>query len=488
MSGVRSSLGWAFSERYLLLAMSIASSFVLARLLTPTEIGTYSVSLAVIGIAQVVRDFGVGGYLVQEKNLTEDHVRSAFGFTLLIGVFLFVCFLLGAPWIGRFYGNEALTRLIRISSFNFLTLPFCIISLALLRREMQFERLLYANLATSVLRVSTTIGLAWKGFGADSLAIGSVVSNLGLGLATWIARGAPRLLAPGFRQWSSIFGYGKQSTLANVVTGVAMDVNDLVVGKVLGVQPVAIISRAQGIMNLYHLDITGAVRNVLFPAFAAQHREGRNLEEKFVYAVSALTVLGWPFYAFVSIYSVETLRLLFGPQWDEAAPLVPWFCAAGAFSATWSLVLSLLTAVGRIDLASRADLIIQPLRAAILIAVIVTFRSLEAFATAFAIVYALMTPAFYLMKQRAVPNDGKAILRVLAKSAGVTLLAIAPAAAMKFTLLNAGYATAPIPAMVLAGALTLITWLAALHLVRHPVAKDPALQRVASYIPFARSR
>lgn len=486
MTSVRTSLVWAFSERYVLLSLSIGSSFIIARLLTPAEIGTYSVSLAVIGVAQVIRDFGVGGYLVQEKNLTDDHIRSAFGFTLLLGIVMFVSFLWSAPWIGRFYENETITRLVRISSLNFLTLPFCIISLALLRREMKFRELFYANLSASIVSVSTTVFLAWKGLGSESLAVGSIVSNLSLGIATWVARGTPRFLAPGFREWRTIFSYGKQSTAASVVTGVAMDVNDLVVGKVLGMQPVAIISRAQGIMNLFHRDMTASVRNVLFPAFAAQHRKGSNVEARFIYAVSGLTVLGWPFYAFVSIFSLETLRLLFGAQWDEAAPLVPWFCIAGAFSASWSLVLSLLIAVGRIDLASRADLIMQPLRAAILIAVILTFKSLESFAIAFAAVYALMTPVFYAIKTRAVPNDVRAILRALARSGGVTVLAVTPSLTLKIIFTNAGYEVVPLAALFFAVAATGVSWFLALHVMRHPIAKEPVLRWLTSHIRLFR--
>jgi O-antigen/teichoic acid export membrane protein len=67
MTSVRRALAISFIERYALIAISLASNILIARLLSPEEIGLYSVSLAVIGIAQVLRDFGVGGYLIQEK-------------------------------------------------------------------------------------------------------------------------------------------------------------------------------------------------------------------------------------------------------------------------------------------------------------------------------------------------------------------------------------------------------------------------------------
>ncbi|MFX8203515.1 hypothetical protein ABTL17_19525, partial [Acinetobacter baumannii] len=77
---------------------------------------------------------------------------------------------------------------------------------------------------------------------------------------------------------------------------------------------------------------------------------------------SIVTLFGWPFHGLISCYAIEVIDLLFGRQWHAAAPLVPIFCAAGAFAAVNALTPNLLVAVGRIDLATRADLLMQPLR------------------------------------------------------------------------------------------------------------------------------
>jgi lipopolysaccharide exporter len=45
---MRRALLFSFAERYLLIIISLASNLAIARLLTPVEIGMFSVSLAVI--------------------------------------------------------------------------------------------------------------------------------------------------------------------------------------------------------------------------------------------------------------------------------------------------------------------------------------------------------------------------------------------------------------------------------------------------------
>ncbi len=178
MTSVRRALALSFAERYALLVLSFASNILLARLLTPEQIGIYSVSLAVIGIAQVLRDFGVGNFLIQEKNLADAHIRTAFGISLVIGTVLFLATFLAAPWAGRFYGEAQMIETLRISALNFLVLPFCSISLALLRRSMQFRHLLIVALVSAVAGFAVTIWLAYAGFGPNSMAIGALAGNV----------------------------------------------------------------------------------------------------------------------------------------------------------------------------------------------------------------------------------------------------------------------------------------------------------------------
>ena len=78
-SRIRKSLFWSFLERYVGIALTFVSFPILARLLTPAEIGIYSVSVAFVTFAHVVRDFGVAHYIIQEKDLSTQRMRAMFG-------------------------------------------------------------------------------------------------------------------------------------------------------------------------------------------------------------------------------------------------------------------------------------------------------------------------------------------------------------------------------------------------------------------------
>jgi lipopolysaccharide exporter len=468
MATLRRSLGFAFLERYLLIALQLLSFTLLARLLTPQQIGLYSVSMALVSIAQVVRDFGLANYLIQRKDLSREDVGSALGLSLLLGGGLFLGINAAAPWIAGFYNDASLAHIVGIISINFLILPFNSISIALLRRDMRFDTLMRINVSAATVGCFTTLGLAWSGAGAASLAWGEIASSLTLATGVSLAGAWGRLARPQLSRWRDILGFGGPVTAANVVTSVSMDISDLAVAKVLNFSQVAIASRAQGLMNLFARDIMGTVRSVAYPAFSKLHREGGALEQRHVQSLAAVSAVAWPFYGFVGLFALEVLRLMFGPQWDASAPLVPIYCAAGAVSVLNSLVPTVMLAAGHAKLVALADLIIQPVKALLLVGVLWWWRALEPLALGFLAMAIVAVPYFYAFKQRCLPSDFRAIARELSRNALLALICLLPSGLAAAWLRPAGGAL-DLPIWLACAALTSGLWLAGLKLLHHPL-------------------
>jgi O-antigen/teichoic acid export membrane protein len=488
MSIVRRALLLSVIERYALIALGLVSYVLVARLLTPYEIGIYSVTAALVGVVHVIRDFGVSSYLIQEQDLTAERRDTALGLSLLTGSVLFVAVFAVAPLVASLYGDLRMASILRVVSLNLLLLPFCGIALSLLRREMRFGQLLWVNILAAVVGFVATIGLAAYGFGPESLAWGIVACNAVTAVGAWWAVPASeRPRRPRLVEWAHLLRFGRPNTLAGVVVVASMDVNDLVVGKVLGFAPVAILSRAQGLMQLFHRDLMGAVRNVAYPAFAAAFRKGESLEASYIRSYGLVIGLAWPFYGFLALFPLEILRLLAGPQWDAAVPYVTVFAAAGAVIATATLTQTLVMAMGRVDLASRADLIVALIRVALAVLAAVVLRDLMAVAVALLLAYLVAVPVFYVYKQRCLPNDWSGLARQSSRSLAVTVLCLAVPAAVSFTL---GWSrTQPLPLAPFLGvcAIALVGWVAAVKLCRHSISREPLYEKALAKVLRTRS-
>jgi lipopolysaccharide exporter len=485
MTSVRRSLAFSFIEKYAVTAIGLVSYVVIARLLTPEEVGLYSAIAALAGMAQVLREFGVGNYLIQDRELTRDKVDAAGTMTLSIGLLLCIASWLGADAIAGFYGQQQLVNVIRVVSLNFLALPVCSVCLSLLRRDMNFKRLLFINLAAALLGFVVTLAAAFAGFGPVSLAAGVLACNLLTALLSWQAV-APAA-RPRFWRWTSawrqVFEFGRAGTPAAVLSSLSSDINDLAVGRVLGFAPAALVSRALGLMNLFQRDLMQAARNVAYPAFAALHRADGDVEASFIKATAAVTAASFTYFGFMALFPLELLRLMAGPNWDAAAPLVPWFALAGLFASVATLGPSALLATGHFRMASRADIVVSFVRVGCLLIALFSWRSMEAVAASLSCGFVLATGLHLAAKARCMGADWPRTGRALGRSLMVALLTLAVPALVS---LSAGWRrTQPLPmwAFLLTCLGTCVAWLLAVHYCRHPLGDEPAFRRLTGFLP-----
>ena len=103
---VRRSLFIQFLNSYSGPGIAFVSVIILARLLTPQEIGVFSVCMAFVGFLHTLRDFGIGAYLLQERQLDKEILRSAYGLALLFAL------------VGRGGAGPVQRRAWRTSSMN----------------------------------------------------------------------------------------------------------------------------------------------------------------------------------------------------------------------------------------------------------------------------------------------------------------------------------------------------------------------------------
>ncbi len=474
MASIRTGLAWSFVERYMLIGLSLASYVLIARLLTPTEIGIYSVTAALVGIAQVIREFGVGNYIVQERDLDLNKLETAYGFSLILAVAIFAITNGCAPMLADFYDEPRMLSVMRVMLLNILILPFCSIALGVLRRAMRFDAILIANVLGAVFGISTTLLLATMKAGPSSLAWGIVACNIATAVCAWMKLDdSSRPKRPRLVHWRTVFAYGRQSTPTNAVVAVAMDINDMIVAKVIGFGPVALLSRGLGIMYMFQRDLLGAARNVALPAYAAASREGKGVEPMFVYTFSCVTVIGWTFYGFLVLFPLESTHLLVGAQWDAAVPYVMLFSVAGALLCLAPLTQTVIIATGQVALAARADLITSLMRLALVAIAAAVFRTLNAVAWAMFISLVLSIPIFVAYKHQVVRNDWPALATQAYRGILVTLGALFIPATVS---INAGLdrmqplSTGTFGVMIAA---TLFTWPLMLRWCGHPLARDP---------------
>ena len=422
----RRALAFSFLDRYAALILSIGSSMVIARLLTPAEIGVFSVTMVLLAFITALRDFGAGQYLVQERELTPDRIRAAW--TVLLGTgcaFAVVIAALAVP-VAAFYRDPRIVDIMLVIALNFAINPFGALTYAWLVREMRFDKLALMRFCGSVAGAAVSLGLAWSGAGAISLALGSLASTLiNALLAAWF-RPSSFPFWPGVRDLRRVFSFGGRISATSLLNAGNGGAHELMLGRLQGLEATALFSRANGLVAMFQRMFLDATQSVATPMFARASREANgDIRQPLLMAIACVTALGWAFFIGLALLAHPVVRVLYGDQWDTSVQLTRILCVGYALALPAAMCPAALTSVGKVDWTMKLT------GAALLVHVTVllvgTTLGLTAAAMAFSLSYGLGCAIWLRAMQRATGVTWRELAEVCRKSIGVaSVTALAP--------------------------------------------------------------
>ncbi|MGK5037834.1 oligosaccharide flippase family protein [Janthinobacterium sp. LB3P118] len=473
MSATRHSFFFSFAEKYTVLLLGIIATMVLSRLLTPAEVGVYSLGAVLVALAQVVRDFGVGQYLTQEKQLDAVKLRAALATSLLVAWLLAVLVLLASAPLAQFYGEPRLTLVLRLLAINFLLIPFSALTLPMLRRQLRFRAIYAINAANSVVNLLVAVLLALHGYSYMSMVWAALAGSCASLLVSLLVRPGELPWLPGRRGMGDIARFGAYATGGGLVDEAGVAAPDLIIGKLIGIESLALFGKAQSVLNIFNQAITSAISPVVFPLFASRAREGGGqggqggAELVYLRTISYMTALAWPFFLFLACMALPLVKVLYGAQWIGCVPLIRIMCLSSAVYSMFSMARYLFVATGQLHAQVRLDACAGGIKVALLLAA--APFGLVAMAWAVVLSNVLRSWLNYGCLRRLSALDWRILAWALRKSlllCGVS--AVAPVAALLWLPTE----TPALLALTGTALASLLCWLAGLFLLKHELAGE----------------
>lgn len=264
----------------------------------------------------------------------------------------------------------------------------------------------------------------------------------------------------------AILRFGTLATAGGVVDEIGVAAPDLLIGKLIGMAEVGMFGKATGVLNIFNQLITSAISPVVFPLYAAHAREGRDLKRAYLRTVSYMAALAWPFFGFLGVTAPAVLRVLYGPQWDAAAPLIRIMCVSSAFYSMFSMARYLLVAMGQVKAQAQLDGLAVPVRVVAVLLAAPLGLAWVAWAVVLGALFRSAVTYWYLATLAGIRWPD--LLAAVRRSAPVAALCTAaPLATQAWS--PAGSALLPLLAAALASALL---WLGSMLLFRHELAVE----------------
>lgn len=349
-------LAWTGAAKSFAQVVGAVVTLVLARLLTPADFGLIAMVAVVTGFLTVLADFGFSAALIQRKQLEERHRSSVFWLGLGIGVLSATVLAAVAPLLAQLYRDARITWLVRALAIGFLITPLGAVHSALLSREMRFRALALAESVGVLAGSAVALVVSLSGHGVWALCAQSLVTSAGFALtAMFLQRWRPNLSFER-RAVAELTGFSANLFGHSMIAYWTGKVDDFLIGRTFGAQPLGLYSRAYSTMMMPVTEIGGVLSRVMFPAFSRSESSPEELARMYLKIVATIGFVTFPVMFALAVLSKPFILLLFGLQWVGAANVLSIYSFVAASQAIATTTTWLYTSQGRTDLLFRWSL------------------------------------------------------------------------------------------------------------------------------------
>ncbi|TYB85042.1 oligosaccharide flippase family protein [Oceaniovalibus sp. ACAM 378] len=465
MSSIRSAVLYSTAGKYATTVIGLATTAVVARLISPHEYGIAVLGMATLAVANAVRELGSTAYLVQVEELTEDRLRGVFTINLCISVALALVVALGAPLIANLFGQPGLALFLHISLVGFLTGSVAFPLYGLLSRDLAYRKLSAVAICSAIVNSAALIIFAALEFSFQSFALANVISGLTGALLLFWLKPARAMFRPGFAAWRDILSFSLFTGGASLLHRASDYLAVAVLGVVLTPGAVGLLNRATQICQFPERTILAGVTEVALPAFSDLARRKQDLAATYLGAIEKLTVFMWPCLALTILLAHPLVRGFLGSDWLEVIPLVQIIAGALILNFPPGLNYPLIVAMGK----TRRLFVLAILQISIALPIVLIAAQLGMFAVAWStyliVLAGVITSTVAVRGLIDIPLSS--LFASMYRSLGVTAVSILPATGLVM-LLGGPVSLGAADSLAVLGTAAL-GWLAGIVALSHPI-------------------
>jgi lipopolysaccharide exporter len=341
LSGAR----WVGVSRIVAEVLGLATTVLLARLISPAEYGTAVVVLILPMLASILTFEGFGAFLVQVRTCTREHVGSAVLLSIASGLLLTAMVFFLSPLVAEPIFGPGTSRLAQLCAPIFFIASFGEVPRALLQRRLDWKWLNLTEVIQLIVVSVASLALAFAGLGSEALILGAVIGAVAV-------TGVLLTAAPsGLPLWDNesaklILRFGTPAAVAGLSATLHKNITFLVLGGRVSPEQVGLYWRAYQLGVEYQFKVSNIAYRVAKPVLTRAERM-EDLREIRTRLLRVNTTLIFPLLALLVVLAPDVVPWIFGPEWRGAVEPAQVLALAGVWTILLAGIDAPLMAVGR---------------------------------------------------------------------------------------------------------------------------------------------
>ncbi len=329
------------------LVLTLVSTMILARLLTPLDFGLLAMVMTVMGFLRVFKDAGLSTATIQREKITHAQVSNLFWINVVLSGLTSLVMAACAPVIAWFFREPRLVGITLILSISFLLTGSAVQHMALLNRQMRFKAIALIEIGSMLVSVAVGVGMAWLKYGYWSLVGFQLSLPLAGLLLTWsVSRWRPQL--PVRRSGTGSFlKFGANLTASSFIYSLAGGADSLLIGRYYGPNPVGLYSRAGALLRRPLEQLLTPINAVFIPVLSMVQDQPDRYRNTFLRVYEAVALTGSIFSALCLTLARPLTLVALGPKWEGVVVIFGGFAIAALFNPLAATCSWLLESQGR---------------------------------------------------------------------------------------------------------------------------------------------
>ena len=483
---LRRHIGWMGTGQGIYLLIQFLSSVIIARILTPYQMGVYAIALAIVALVGAFQAFGLTGFLVREPDLTPELIVTAFSMNMVISVVFAAIIAILSLAGGLFLHEAGVKRVMLILAIIPLANSLEFLPSSLNERHARFHIAAPVGVCKTLISQGGAVVLALRGFGYMSIAYGQLAAAV-FGAVTFMYIGRKELsFKVNFHHWRRVSRFGLQMLTISGVSSIGDRLSEAALGRIAGLSALGVFSRATNLNNIVWENIHLVTGRVLLVDLAGLKRSGISLRERYLDIVRVNTALLWPAFIGLAVVSGPFILAVYGPKWVGAAHPLAFLATAAVLNVSITLTWELFVVCQETHRQAR----IETVRAMINLCLFTfgCFFGLTGAAAGRAAGSVVNIILYRSHLNRMTETQTRDFLPIYANSIILTLVAITPA----FLIMCSYRFSEHAPLTLVTGSVILggVLWVATLFIIKHPLSREfrKLMSRGSSLLPRGKAK
>ncbi|TCL07348.1 lipopolysaccharide biosynthesis protein [Sodalis ligni] len=341
------STAWALFDNMSSQILNFVIFAALARFVSPADIGLLTLSLLFVQLFRLTVYSSIATAIVRKAHPTEEDYNTAFIMCLILAAPAVIVLYLLAPFIEHYTRVVGVEKIVRYTALMLITNGLSCTHEAWLRHNLQFRSLAARSFISLVAGGVVGVGLAYNKFGVMSLVAQQLVTSVSALALLWrLTPWRPRLQFSR-KSFLEIINYSKHVAATTITNFANQNSDSFFITYFLGASATGLYAAGKRICNTITMALTAAFSRAALPGFARASDELPQLRKLYVDSTALTILVLSPLFVGLAIYAQDTIALLLGKKWLEAAPVLACLALSGAITSLNSYNQSILLVKNR---------------------------------------------------------------------------------------------------------------------------------------------